>query len=205
MINRKAQNELWGGAFARLVRIALAWTHNNADAQELAQEALLRVFAQSPEPPRELEQLVLRAAGIMKGRFLNRRRADRRRQDPRWIAAAAQLSRGLRRTPEDLAAAREQLARVLEGLQKDLKDDPLGGLVVEATLDGYDTAADQAEHLGKDIKEIRKARKRVSRAVKAIEAAEGGAQIGLDWESDESESLGESEREYSESGKGDEE
>jgi DNA-directed RNA polymerase specialized sigma24 family protein len=186
MSHRKPQDELFAGAFARLVCIALGWTKNTADAEDLAQQALADVFAgPSGAPPTDLKELVRRAASTMKGHFLNRRRAQKRREAPRWLHAAAEQSRGMRRTPEDLVAARERKTRLLELLLRQFKDDPLVCDLVEATFNGFDTPADQAEALGKDIKEIRKARKRLARAIDAIRADQGGAELARDWEADE--------------------
>jgi hypothetical protein len=78
-------------------------------------------------------------------------------------------------------ATREQCAKLLDGLEKRLRDDPIGHEILQATVEGYDTAADQAEYLGRDIKEIRNARKRVSRAAEAI-AGPDGAGVALGWE-----------------------
>jgi DNA-directed RNA polymerase specialized sigma24 family protein len=178
-------DDLWARAYPRLVSIALVWTKNEADAQDLAQEALTDTYTRLAETPADLKELVRIAASRMKGYFLNERRANKRRTDPRWLVVAAEPSRGFRRTPEDIVGARLRKARVLRQLMEKLKDDGLACRIVEATYDGYDTPADQAEILGEDIIAVRSARKRVARAVDKIEAAEGGAESGLDWEGDE--------------------
>jgi hypothetical protein len=182
-------DDLWARAYPRLVSIALRWTKNEADAQDLAQEALTDTFTRLPDTPADLKELVCMAASRMKGHFLNGRRANNRRADPPWLAVAAEQSRGFRRTPEDLVAARERKTRVLQQLREKLKDDGLAYRIVEATCNGYDTPADQAEILGEDITAIRKARKRLARAVDVITVAEGEAATGLDWEADEGASL----------------
>ncbi len=198
---RQPQNPLWERAFPALVAIALRWTYRNeADAEDLAQQALLDAFAASPEPPAELRELVARAASIMKGHLLNRRKAEKRREDPRWLPVAAKVSSGLRRTPEDLAATRQDATRMLGALQADLADDPTALEIVEATLDGYDTAADQAEHLNRDIADIRNARKRVHRARDAIAAREEEALRARDWGAGEGASLREDARDATEPG-----
>jgi DNA-directed RNA polymerase specialized sigma24 family protein len=196
MFKRKPQDVVWQGAFTRLVRIALVWTEGNfADAQDLAQQTLVDIFAASPEPARDVPSLLARAVPMMKGLFLNRRRAAKRREAPGWVMVAAEQLRGKRRTPEDLVSTEERKAILLGRLHDDLKDDLLGTRIVEATLAGYDTPADQAEYLGEDIKDIRNARKRVARAVDTIGAAEGAVSAAPGWTADEGASLAEDERE----------
>jgi DNA-directed RNA polymerase specialized sigma24 family protein len=183
---RNPQNPSWERAFPALVAIALRWTEKNQeDAEDLAQQALLDFFEASSDPPAELRELVARTASIMKGNFLNKRKGEKRRQDPRWLPGAANLSRGLRRTPEDLAAAREDKARLLGALLEELAGDAPARDVVLATLEGFDRAADQAAHLKRDIDDIRNIRKRVTRAVAAIQAHERDSLVARDWEADE--------------------
>jgi hypothetical protein len=184
-VDRKAENELWGSVFARLVRIAYPWTRKNLpDAEDLAQEAIADILAESPERPTDVEDIVVRASKIMRGHFLNRYRADRRRRRESWMARVARKLSGLKRTPEDLAASRQHKTRLLARLEQDLKSDPLALRVVQATANDCTTPADQAEALGKDIEEIRKARRRVARAVNAIAATEGGEDLAPEWDID---------------------
>src|SRR5260370_37284790 len=89
-----------------LTRIAMRWTDNEADSEDLAQQAIVDAWSDSPDAT-DLKQFVKRAAMGMKGRSANRRRTDKRREDPRWTAAATEHLRGRRRTPEDMAATHE--------------------------------------------------------------------------------------------------
>ena len=193
---RNPQNPLWERAFPALVAIALRWTEKNReDAEDLAQQALMELFEASADPPAELRELVARTASIMKGNFLNKRKGEKRRNDPRWLPGAADLSRGLRRTPEDLAAAREDKARLLGWLLEELAGDAPARDLVLATLDGFDRPADQAAHLKRGIDDIRNIRKRVARAVDAVRARDRESLVARDWEAEEgaSKTLGERE------------
>jgi DNA-directed RNA polymerase specialized sigma24 family protein len=181
-VDRKAENELWGSVSARLVRIAFKWTRHREDSEDLAQEAIAAVLSETPEQPTDAKAIVLRAAKIMKGNFLNQRRAESRRRQGGWLAMAALKTRGLRRTPEDLAAVRERKARLLARLEQDLKSDPLALRIVQATENDCRTAAEQAEALGEGIDEIRRARRRVAYAMEGIREAEGDAHRGAEWE-----------------------
>jgi hypothetical protein len=127
----------------------------------------------------------VRAAAIMKGHLLNQRKTAKRRVDPKWLAAAASVSRGLRRTPEGLAVARMDLERCMDRLVVLLDGDEPALDVVRAIAEGYETPREQAEYLKRDIDEIRNARKRVARAVDAVNAAEGDAEHARDWEAGE--------------------
>jgi hypothetical protein len=160
---------IWQRAFAALVRIATVWRRiGAADPQDLAQQALLQVFEASAAPPTDANKLVREAAPIMKGLYLNLWRANKRRERQDWMADAARYTVPERATPEGLAAEKNYKERCLERLKRDLKDDALGLAIVQATLEGHETAAEQVEALGKDVREIRNARKRVFRAADAI-------------------------------------
>ena len=181
-MDRKADNEIWGSVFARLVKIAFRWTRHPEDSEDLAQQAIADVLALSPERPTDVKEIVNRAAKIMKGNFLNQRRAEYRRRHGGWLTMAALKTRGLRRTPEDLASLRERKSRLLARVEDALKSDPLALRVVQATANDCRTPADQAEALGEDIGEIRKARRRVAYAIDALREAEGGAHPGAEWD-----------------------
>jgi hypothetical protein len=160
---------IWQRAFAALVRIATVWRRlGAADPQDLAQQALLQVFQASAGPPTDANKLVKEAAPIMKGLYLNKWRANKRRERQNWMADAARYTVPERATPEGLAAEKDYKERCLARLKRDLRDDPLGLAIVQATLDGNETAAEQVEALGKDLRTIRNARKRVFRAADAI-------------------------------------
>jgi hypothetical protein len=168
------------GAFPVLVRIGLRWTRSQADAADLAQQAILDAIAESPNPA-DAKAFVARAATLMRGRLSNQRAASRRRLDERWLSAAEEKSRGLRRTPEDLVATRQAKERLFQRLLDELKDDPLAGAIVAEMLKGNDTPAEQAKALAEPIDAIRNARKRVARAVDALRAAEGADDRVTGW------------------------
>jgi len=126
------------------------------------------LFKASASPPTDANKLVADAAPIMKGLYFNNGRATKRREREKWIADAAQYTLPARRTPEGLVAEKEEKERCLERLKTLLKGDRLALAIVQATLDGHETAADKMKVLGEDERAIRNARKRVDRAVRAI-------------------------------------
>jgi DNA-directed RNA polymerase specialized sigma24 family protein len=176
-VNRKEENKLWGSVYARLFRMALGWTRREADAEDLAQEAITDVLARSPERPTDLEAIMAVAGPIMKGHFYNQRRSDKRRSNVGWLAIASLRTRGLQRTPESLVVVQDRKTRTLALLEQKLKPDALALRIVEATAHDCQTPAEQAGRLGVDIAEIRKARRRVARVMDAVLAAEGGSHL----------------------------
>ncbi len=168
-----------------LTRIAMRWTDDHeADSADLAQQAISEAWADSPDE-RDLKLFVKRAAMRMKGHLANRRRLDKRREDPKWTAAAAERLRGRRRTPEDIASTHELKERWVGRLTEDVKDNRLERAVVEQILSGNDTPEEQAEVIVESVGEINKARKRVSRRVDAIRAEEGDFEVPRGWDVEE--------------------
>jgi len=167
-----------------LTRIAMRWTDNEADSEDLAQQGILDAWSDAPAE-RDIKQFVKRAAMRMKGRMANRRRMDKRREDPRWTAAVAENLRGLRRTPEDLVSTRELGARYFGRLFNEVKDDRLERAVVQQMLSGNDTPEEQAEAIGESVSDIKNARKRVARRVDAIRAEEGPFEVPRGWDVEE--------------------
>jgi hypothetical protein len=177
-------DKFWERASAALVRIATSRTRDRAKAKEHAQQAILEALPQWHEQE-DLATFVSRASGLMRRNWFNERRMTKLRENESWLRTAANQAGGLRRTPEDLVAARERKARLLEQLLEQLKDDPVAREIVEQVLVGRDTPADQAEALGREIHEIRNAHKRLVRAVRAVAAAEGGVDVALGWDADQ--------------------
>jgi DNA-directed RNA polymerase specialized sigma24 family protein len=176
----KERDEFWRRAFAALVNIAKGWTENAADREDLAQKALTEAWMATPEET-DAAALVRRAAWIMRGHLSHERRARKRRQKEEWVGAAVETSRGLRRTPEQIAATRQNKEHLLGRLREHLADDPDATALLDATLQDHTTAAEQADALGWDIGRVRNARKRLDRAVQAVED-EVAPESGRGWE-----------------------
>jgi DNA-directed RNA polymerase specialized sigma24 family protein len=179
-------DRFWRQASAALVRIALARTRDPAKAQDLAQQAIVDAYAgwTGWSDREDLASFVSRASALMRRRWFNERRMNRRREDEAWMQTAAQRGGGLRRTPEELASVRERKARLLAQLFEQLKDDTVARAILEQTLLGHDTPAEQAVALGRDIREIRSAQRRLARAARATRDGEGHAGVEPGWEID---------------------
>ena len=179
-----AQRTIWGQAFASLTAIAKGWTRNAADSEDLAQTALTEAWTEAPDET-DVAALVRRAAWIMKGNLANQRRAAKRRGSERWLGAAAETTRGLRRTPEQLAATRERKERLFERLREELAGDADALALVDETLQDRTTPAEQVEALGWEIGRVRNARKRLSRALEIVQEEEDAApESARGWEQD---------------------
>jgi len=186
-LNDPERSKLWRRAFATLVAIANGWTRNPADSEDLAQRALTEAWMATPDET-DVAALVRRAALAMKGFLANQRRATKRRGDERWLGAAAETTRGLRRTPEQLAATREHKEQLLAHLREALAGDPDATALLDETLEDHTTAAEQAEALGWEIGRVRNARKRLDRAVKAVEAEDAAPESARGWDAVDQES-----------------
>ena len=185
------RSKLWRRAFAALVAIANGWTRNPADSEDLAQRALTETWMATPDET-DVAALVRRAALAMKGHLSNQRRAAKLRGDPRWLGAAEEATRGLRRTPEQIAATREHKEQLLGRLRQELADDAEACALLDETLQDHTTAAEQAEALGWEIGRVRNARKRLDRAVKAVEAEDAAPESARGWDAAEQEDEGDS-------------
>ena len=180
------RSKLWRRAFATLVAIANGWTRNPADSEDLAQRALTEAWTATPDEA-DVAALVRRAALAMKGHLSNQRRATKRRGDERWLGAAVEATRELRRTPEQIVATREHKEQLLARLRDELAGDPDACALLDETLQDHTTAAEQAEGLGWEIGRVRNARKRLDRAVKAVEAEEAAPESARGWDAVEQE------------------
>ncbi|HEY3819854.1 MAG TPA: hypothetical protein VGL81_21965 [Polyangiaceae bacterium] len=180
------RGKFWQRAFAALVVIAKRWTGNAVDAEDLAQQALTEAWTETPDET-DVAALVRRAAWTMKGLLSNERRGRKRRGTERWLGAAAETSRGLRRTPEQLAATRERREKLFVRLRQELANDADGQALLDETLRDHMTAAEQAEALGWEIGRVRNARKRVDRAVKAVQEEDGSPESARGWDDGASE------------------
>jgi hypothetical protein len=180
----RERNLFWGKAYAALVRIAMAWTHNAADSQDLAQSALTEAWAATPDE-KDASALVKRAAWIMKGMLGNERKGRKRRGDERWLGGAVEASRGLRRTPEQEASTRERKERCFARAREELAGDAEALELVDEILKDHLTAAEQAEGLGWNYERVRRVRKRVDRVFEAIaEEQEEGPDSARGWDDD---------------------
>jgi hypothetical protein len=175
------RSKVWGSAFARLVAIAKGWTRNAVDSEDLAQRGLTEAWTATPDET-DVAALVRRGALAMKGALANQRRATKRRGDERWLHAASETTRGLRRTPEQHAATREHKAQLLAHLREALAGDPDAIALIDETLQDHTTAAEQAEALGWEIGRVRNARKRLDRAVQALEAEDAAPESERSWD-----------------------
>jgi hypothetical protein len=166
--------EFWSKAFTALVCIAKGWTKNTADSEDLAQSALTQAWAATPDET-DVRAMVQRAALLMKGLLSNKRRDGKRRQKDAWLGAAVETSRGLRRTPEQMASTRERKGKLLARLDEALAGDEDALAIVGEMLKDHTTPSEQAVGLGWAIERVRNARKRVDRAVTALSEEEEAA------------------------------
>jgi hypothetical protein len=168
------RNRFWQAAFTALVRIARGWTAGSADGEDLAQVALTDAWQEMPEET-DVRVLVKRAAWIIKDRLRSKRRATKRRSSEKWLGAAAETTRGLRRTPEQVASTRERKEKLLGRVREALADDEDALAILGEMLEDHTTPTEQAEGLAWAIERVRNARKRVDRAVTALSEGEEAA------------------------------
>jgi hypothetical protein len=190
-MTEEERRKLWGSAFGRLVSIANGWTRNTADSEDLAQRGLTDAWMAKPDET-DVAALVRRGALAMKGHLTNHRRATKRRRDERWLGAAAETARGLRRTPEQLAATQEHKAQLFAHLRERLAGDPDATALLDETLEDHTTAAEQAEALGWPIERVRNARKRLHRAIEALDAEDAAPESERSWDAADQESKADS-------------
>jgi hypothetical protein len=112
----------------------------------------------------------------------DRRRGARPARGAGHEGAPHEPPRGLRRTPEQLAATREHKAQLFAHLQEALAGDPDATALLDETLQDHTTAAEQAEALGWPIERVRNARKRLNRAIEALEAEDAAPESERSWD-----------------------
>ena len=145
-----------------------------ARAQDLAQEAIGRLF--DPDyagwdrgrQPSLLEHL----GSVVNGLVSNLRRKRARRTVPVSLEEG-RLSPLVAAQPgaEARVADAEELARVWAMLQESLRDDELGGRVLELIVEGCERPREQARALSIDVERIYQARRRLRRRIAEVRAA----------------------------------
>jgi RNA polymerase sigma-70 factor (ECF subfamily) len=113
-------------------RVAYGVLRQRQDAEDVAQEALLRAFRRMASL-RDRERFRAWLVRITWRAALDRRRADARRGRREWTAVAA----GPTATAEDLAIGREHRERVWQAV--DALSDKLRLVVVLSAMEGHDT------------------------------------------------------------------
>ncbi len=160
---------------ARLKRLAWQHTDNDADAEDLVQLALTRVFDPegSPWDPEGGRSFFLHVGSVINGLAVNEWRSARVRheiidsgvaRDDETADGAPLADRALEEHQE-----REELRRRGTLLLERLGDqDPVATEVILASRDGCETPAEQAAHIGRDVEEVYDAYRRLKYLARQI-------------------------------------
>src|SRR5690349_7070681 len=115
-------NDDWGDAIAEAVAIALPFAPQ--DAEELVQNAAVRVLeGEAPWNPQE-KSLALHLAEIGLEARSKRRRTERRRRRPLMMAKLVAFFQRDVPTPQELYYEKRRKVERYRALEKDLSDDP---------------------------------------------------------------------------------
>lgn len=163
----------WTAIRKRLVAFARRKGLAREDAEQVAQEAIGRVFdpAHAPYDPDVHGDLLRFLGSVVNGLISNLRK--RRSYTPLSMQAVSALVETAP-SPEDDAIAREQARDVVEALLERTADDPIAHRILALMREGVMTPIEQAARLGVPISEIYKAKRRLKTHSGAIRKASGG-------------------------------
>lgn len=163
----------WPAIRKRLVAFARRKGLTREDAEQVAQEAIGRVFDPAYAPyDADLHGDLLRFLGsVVNGMISNLRK--RRSYTPLSMQAVSAVVETAP-SPEDHAIAREQAREVVDVLVERTADDPIAHRILTLIEEGVITPIEQAARLGVPIAEIYKAKRRLKTHCAAIRKASGG-------------------------------
>jgi DNA-directed RNA polymerase specialized sigma24 family protein len=161
----------WAPILAKLHAYGMARTKSKAQAQDLAQEAVRRLFdvdditwnpSLEPDPTRFLISIMTRQISNEKtsGRRHHELSAQNKKQESAILLASERVADGAP-SPERAAVARDLAARAMSALEKRIAADASALRVLGLATDGIDTPAEQAEAMGVSKAEILRVRERL--------------------------------------------
>jgi DNA-directed RNA polymerase specialized sigma24 family protein len=169
----------WERAYERVFRFALTRTRVRQDAEDLTQEAMAGVMKGLPWPWdwKKYPNIELHLVLVAKQLCANKRAADRRRRDPKWIAIARAESARPVRAPDQELARRVRIEggyrrwdELRASFQKEGKE--LEMRVLDELAKRVTDAHEQARAIGIAVTEAYEARRRIARRLKALLAKE---------------------------------
>jgi DNA-directed RNA polymerase specialized sigma24 family protein len=176
----------WGRLRLQVLNLAMKLARSRAAAEDLVQEAILRVIdpdgdpwdpATEPELARHLMRIIDNIRRV--------ERAHRKVQrDPSIEATVEERMTPRAPTPEKPSVDAEgegAAQRRLAAVKEKLGDDPVALKVIEQTEQGVDRPAEQALATGESLDDIRTARKRVRTAIATILRREQKSQAEPAW------------------------
>jgi hypothetical protein len=180
-VDAKLEKQPWGTIRAELVLYGLKRRRSPPEAQDLAQEAMLRVWDPHWRPWnfRKQPSLWKHMVGIVNRLITNRWKAAETKAYGGPIDKHAKKMGDPQANPEQVLLAREEEAQwagrlVAVRALLEQKEDKLGLQVLDLFEGGVAEAADQAARLYRPVKEIYKARERLAAAGQAVLDAEKG-------------------------------
>ena len=152
-------NDDWGRAIAEAVAIALPFAPQ--DAEDLVQDAALRVFeGKAPWNPKETSLPLHLAQVGLKARS-NQRRSERRRRRPSVVAKLIAFFDERVPTPQELFFEQRRKAERFEAVTKKLADDPEALQIVRLVEQDVLGVEEQADQTGMSVAAVRNARRRI--------------------------------------------
>ncbi len=157
----------------QIILRAYAVTGNMADANDLAQQAMMRAIDPegSPWDPAREPSLLVHLGSLINSRLANLRRgAGRHPVDPFDEAAVPTDQPG----PEASILARDARAEFeawLVELQRRLDGDGIALAKLDLALEGVDRAEDQAARLGCSLEDIRSAARRIAYHARIVKSS----------------------------------
>jgi DNA-directed RNA polymerase specialized sigma24 family protein len=155
------------GVRIRAIQYAHRRTRSAADAEDLVQAALERVFDPdgSPWDPDGGKTFFAHMLSVINGLHMNRVRAAQRRREVIDSALVEEAAPATDVLPADEALesheALVRLRRLGEKLRERLKGDVLALEVLDLAIDGYEQPAAQAAQLGCPLTTVREANRRL--------------------------------------------
>ena len=171
-------DDFWRLYYKRLVADLIAYGRLPQDAEELAGDALRKAWPQIEKVASGAQWVYVRTAGRREA-INHHRNANARRRDATRTASLDELKDAFQAsTPEDLAIAREEIARLHAGIRAvldELPQETILYIVLRRRNYGY---AEIANHLGVRRPAVQS---RLHRATKRFEERLGPPPKGLTW------------------------
>jgi DNA-directed RNA polymerase specialized sigma24 family protein len=155
------------GVRLQAIQYAMRKTRSKADADDLVQEALSRVFDSdaSPWDPDGGKTFLAHLGSVMNGLHINRVRSAQHRREVVGSALVDEVAPAAGALPADEALERHEtfarLSSLVGALRDRLKGDVLALEVLDLAYAGYEHPAAQAEQLGCPVATVREANRRL--------------------------------------------